>query len=85
MIYGIKGKHISMRASKIFQYSPYRRIIQKEVNRIAPIVPFVKGKTLKRYVKAQWYSSMLFIYTYIHIHTYIHTYIYIYIHIYIHT
>ena len=35
---------ISIRALNYFKPSPYWRIIQKEMNRIAPIGPFVKGR-----------------------------------------
>ena len=70
----IKGKRISMRASKRYQYSPYRRTIQKMMKRIAPIVPFVKGKIMIIYsMKAQWYNSISYIHT---------SYIYIYVCIY---
>ena len=43
---------ISIRAALSIQ-SPYRRIIQKEMSRIAPIIPIVKGEEKKGTVAQQ--------------------------------
>ena len=47
---------ISIRAFTKFNHVPYRRIIQKEMRRIAPIAPFVKGKMVdvNLQIRAQW-------------------------------
>ena len=89
------SNYISMRASHIFVPSPNRRIVQKELNRIAPIIAFVKGK--RKVADAcsvgtgRVFHIIPIIPTYIHIYIYIlhiyiiHPYIYTYIHMYIHT
>ena len=61
----MKQLNISMRASICYSQSPYRRIIQKEMKRIAPIDPFVKGKFGNNFKLSGTVSS--FIHTYIYI------------------
>ena len=53
--YNWQMKHnviISMRASHMYENTPYRRIIQKEMKRIAPIVLFVKGSITKKLLQS---------------------------------
>ena len=59
-----------MRASQcsLYELLIYRRILQKKRERLAPIVPFMKGQS---------YMHTYIIYIYMYIHTYTHTYIYI--------
>ena len=82
----MKQLNNSMRASNSITNSPYRRILQNEMKRIAPIVPFVKGKISENLIKL---SGTVSYHLYIHIITqtyiygkleYIHIYIYKYIH-----
>ena len=66
---------ISMRVSLLYENTPYRRIIQKEMKRIAPIVLFMKGSIINNFDIEL--SGRMFRTNNIYIYKYKYTYIYI--------